>query len=115
MTRRTQTERYANRLYAAATYAPRILGMILEVRPPAFLHEAGDVIRVISQRLAFDGYLRIVSCDWTADDYFVRLECKQYVHQIYVAAPFMSAVIVAPKVKAKRAIPQLAASARRVA
>jgi hypothetical protein len=117
-TRRTQATRVAAQLYKAATHAPSIPDVSLMARPDAIDLEAGDVIRFISQRFAFDGYLRVVRMDFSASDYWVQLDCREYVPEVYGQQRLGARILTQPRVTAQPTIAdsaQMAASVRRVA
>jgi hypothetical protein len=114
-TRLSQATRYTQMLYAQSTAGPTVPMFTLTGRPRIDL-EAGDVVRFVSQRLACDVYLRIVSMSFDSGDYFVKYETKEYRADIYNPnANAHARIITNPEVTATPSIPQLIASATRVA
>lgn len=114
-TRPTQAKRYAQRVYAAATASPSIPGAILTLHARGLPLEAGDVIRFVSQRLAFDGYLRIVAMGFDAVKVpEVKLECIEYRPEVYGQQSTHARIIANPNVTARPAVTNLGAMAATV-
>lgn len=84
VTRATEAERYATWLYArqAVTPQPRTIGWSM---PPSTLSiEAGDVVRVVSDRLDVDMYVRVMAVRLSdSDDYMIDYEGVEYVPAVY--------------------------------
>ena len=116
-TRRTQATRVAMQLFKAATHRPGIPDLTVTMRPDAMDLEAGDVFRFVSQRFAFDGYLRVVRMDFSTSDYWVSLDCREYVPEVY-GQQARARILTQPRVTATPTIAdsaQMAATVRRVA
>lgn len=79
--RLTEVTRYA--LYIAAQMEAQALRMVCATAPAGLNFNAGDVVRVISNRIGIDGYWRILSITWGTDNYFVRVEAVQYIPSVY--------------------------------
>jgi len=81
ITRHTETSRYGAFLYAQLRHQGA--SMVVAAAPRALDFGAGGVIRVISNRTGIDGYWRIFESDVSTDNYFVKLEGRQYVPHVY--------------------------------